>query len=78
MFVDAVWSTRGLFHQRSVVAFFRSTSFDIVLFVDTSSTWKPDTPKKNARAFGGTGTTASPEWFDFKLPNCVDFDQPGM
>ena len=38
----------------------------------------PVTPKKNARAFGSSGAVASSEWYDSKLPNCVDFDRPGM
>ena len=38
----------------------------------------PVTPKKNMKAFGGTGAVASSEWYDSKLPNCVDFDKPGM
>ena len=38
----------------------------------------PVTPKKNRRAFGGSGVTTSSEWYDSKLPNCVDFDKQGM
>jgi hypothetical protein len=38
----------------------------------------PVTPKKNSRAFGGSGATASSEWFDAKLQNCIDFDKPSM
>ena len=38
----------------------------------------PVTPKKSSRAFGGSGVAASSEWFDNKLPNCIDFDKPGM
>ena len=38
----------------------------------------PVTPKKNRMAFGSSGAVASSEWYDSKLPNCVDFDKPGM
>src|SRR6266545_4114912 len=38
----------------------------------------PVTPKKNMKAFGGTGAIASSKWYDSKLPNCVDFDKLGM
>ena len=38
----------------------------------------PVTPKKNTKAFGGSGLAASSEWYDNKLPNCVDFDKPSM
>ena len=40
----------------------------------------PVTPRKNAKAFGGSGgsRTAKPrEWFDNKIPNCIDFDKAG-
>jgi hypothetical protein len=36
----------------------------------------PVTPKKNMRAFGGSGSTASSEWYDAKLQNCIDYDKP--
>ena len=39
----------------------------------------PVTPKKNTRAFGGSGVAAaSSEWYDAKLQNCIDFDKAGM
>jgi hypothetical protein len=38
----------------------------------------PVTPKKNTKAFGSSGATTSSEWFDSKVPNCVDFDKPSM
>jgi len=38
----------------------------------------PITPKKNRRAFGGSSVAAASEWYDSKLPNCVDFDKTGM
>ena len=38
----------------------------------------PVTPKKNTRAFGGSGAAASSEWYDAKLQNCIDFDKSGM
>jgi hypothetical protein len=38
----------------------------------------PVTPKKNTKAFGSSGATASVEWYDSKIPNCIDFDKPGM
>jgi hypothetical protein len=39
----------------------------------------PVTPKKNMKAFGGSGAAAaSSEWFDVKLQNCIDFDKPSM
>ena len=37
----------------------------------------PVTPRKNAKAFGGSGIATALEWFDSKLPNCVDFYKPG-
>ena len=40
----------------------------------------PVTPRKNVRAFGGSGGSgaAKPgEWFDSKIPNCIDFDKAG-
>jgi len=38
----------------------------------------PVTPKKNVRAFGGSDAAASSEWYDSKVPNCIDFDKPSM
>jgi hypothetical protein len=29
------------------------------------------------KAFGGSGVAAAREWFDSKIPNCVDFDKAG-
>jgi hypothetical protein len=37
----------------------------------------PVTPRKNARAFGGSGVATAHEWFESKIPNCVDFDKDG-
>jgi len=37
----------------------------------------PVTPRKNAKAFGGSGIAMAHEWFDSKLPNCIDFDKAG-
>jgi hypothetical protein len=37
----------------------------------------PVTPRKNARAFGGSGFATAREWFDGKIANCVDFDKAG-
>ena len=47
-------------------------------FIDLSSMLTPVTPKKNKKAFGGSGVSSSTEWFDCKLSNCIDFDKPGM
>lgn len=46
--------------------------------LDSFGMSNPVTPKKNARAFGGSGAAASSEWYDAKLQNCIDFDKPGM
>lgn len=45
--------------------------------LDLSSMLKPVTPKKNMRAFGASGASVASEWYDNKLPNCIDFDKPG-
>ena len=37
----------------------------------------PVTPRKNGKAFRGSGAAASSEWYDAKIPNCIDFDKPG-
>jgi len=34
------------------------------------------TPKKNKKAFGGSGVQATSEWYDNKVSNCIDFDKP--
>jgi hypothetical protein len=46
--------------------------------LDSYGMSNPVTPKKNARAFGGSGAAASSEWYDAKLQNCIDFEKPGM
>lgn len=47
-------------------------------YLDNFGISVPVTPKKNTRAFGGSGAAASSEWYDSKLPNCVDFNKPGV
>ena len=46
------------------------------LLIDVSAMFSPKSPKKNQRAFGGSGIASSCEWLDSKLPNCIDFDKP--
>lgn len=53
------------------------TCFSLSTAIVDVPVWKPPTPKKNAKAFGSS-RIASCEWYELKLPNCIDFDKPGM
>ena len=65
------WSTAGAL---SVFAFSLQHSIDCISDVVNT----PVTPRKNMKAFGGSGRIAmAHEWFDNKIPNCVDFDKVG-
>lgn len=72
---------QGVFHIRFVLIFDGQlilTFFVHSRYSDNYGMSVPVTPKKNARAFGSSGAVASSEWYDSKLPNCVDFDKPSM
>jgi hypothetical protein len=50
----------------------------LFLNLDNFGMSTPVTPKKNMKAFGGSGAAASSEWYDAKLQNCIDFDKASM
>ena len=67
------WSSRCI-----ISLYFLFLTFNWYHISDVVNT--PVTPRKNAKAFGGSGGsgTAKPhEWFDNKIPNCIDFDKAG-
>lgn len=52
--------------------------FILFLNLDNFGMSNPVTPKKNTKAFGGSGAAASSKWYDAKFQNCIDFDKPSM
>ena len=79
MLVDPLWSTRRFKLFRYVALFINILFLVFILFLnlDNFGVSTPVTPKKNMRAFGGSGAAASSEWYDAKLQNCIDFDKAG-
>ena len=80
MLADPLWSMRGLYLSRYVAFFIDILLLMSILFLnlDNFAMSTPVTPKKNMKAFGGSGGVASSEWYDAKLQNCIDFDKAGM
>ena len=80
MLVDPLWSTRGLYFSWYVAFFIDILLLVSILFLnlDNFGMSTPVTPKKNMKAFGGSGAAASSEWYDAKLQNCIDFDKASM
>ena len=76
---DSLRTTRGVFLRYAFMSFCQNFLISVYSCpLDMFGASIPVTPKKNRRAFGGSGVTTSSEWYDSKLPNCVDFDKQGM